>query len=189
MEQMLKFAEYVAESPFAPKGMTKPGSIVVAMQMGAEVGLTPMSSLQCIAVINGRPSIYGDTALALVRSSGLLEEYTEEIIRDTENPDNCGCRITLKRKGFGQAVEEFTVGDAKKAKLWGKAGPWSEYPKRMLKFRCRGFILRDHFGDVLKGMRTVEEARDIKEDVIDLEQKAGNLISSVAEEGGDDGKD
>jgi hypothetical protein len=30
----------------------------------------------------------------------------------------------------------------------------------MLKFRARGFLLRDVFGDVLKGLRTMEEVRD-----------------------------
>jgi predicted ATPase len=52
------------------------------------------------------------------------------------------------------------VADAKKAGLWGKTGPWSQYSKRMLQLRARGFALRDAFPDVLKGLVTAEEAQD-----------------------------
>ena len=180
IDEMLKFADYVSKSPFAPKGMEKVGDIVVSMQMGAELGLSPMASLQSIAVINGRPSVYGDTALALVRASGELEEYSEEMFKDPESAENSGCRITLKRKGFAPVTEEFTVKDAKQAGLWGKSGPWSQYPKRMLKFRCRGFILRDQFGDLLKGLRTSEEVFDMP-DVVDIKSESGSLVESVSE--------
>jgi hypothetical protein len=159
LEDAFRFANAVAASGFAPRGMEKPEAILVAIQLGAELGLTPMSALQNIAVINGRPAIYGDAALALVRSSGLLEVFREEEIGEA-GKDTQGVKVTAKRKGFDEASETFTVADAKLSKLWGKAGPWSDYPKRMLKFRARGFILRDLFGDVLKGLRTMEEVRD-----------------------------
>jgi hypothetical protein len=123
-----------------------------------------MSALQNIAVINGRPAIYGDAALALIRSSGLLEVFREEEIGEV-GKDTFGIKVTAKRIGFDEASETFTVGDAKASKLWGKNGPWTDYPKRMLKFRARGFILRDIFGDVLKGLRTLEEVRDIPSEV------------------------
>jgi hypothetical protein len=54
----------------------------------------------------------------------------------------------------------FSVSDAKRAGLWGKSGPWANYPERMLKYRARGFCLRDAFPDVLKGLITIEEAND-----------------------------
>ena len=159
LEDAFRFANAVAASGFAPRGMEKPEAILVAIQLGAELGLTPKSALQNIAVINGRPAIYGDAALALVRSSGLLEVFREEEIGEA-GKDTQGVKVTAKRKGFDEASETFTVADAKLAKLWAKSGPWTDYPKRMLKFRARGFILRDLFGDVLKGLRTLEEVRD-----------------------------
>ena len=87
------------------------------------------------------------------------------------------------RQGDQTAIETFTTGDAKRAKLWGKSGPWTDYPKRMLRFRARGYVLRDLFGDVLKGLRTVEEVRDIPAEPINvtpLEAKvAGGLSSQI----------
>jgi hypothetical protein len=68
------------------------------------------------------------------------------------------CRV--QRQGYEPAETAFSVADAKRANLWGKAGPWSQYPARMLKHRARSFALRDQFGDALRGLRTVEEVQD-----------------------------
>jgi hypothetical protein len=79
------------------------------------------------------------------------------------------------------------VADAKAAKLWGKSGPWTDYPRRMLKFRARGFVLRDVFGDVLKGLRTAEEVRDYPEErnITPLSEKvSGGLTMSITQGGG-----
>ena len=160
LDDMWRFSQCVVKSGFAPKGMEKPESVLIAVEMGYEVGLSPMAALQNTAVVNGRPTIYGDAALALVRGSGLLEFYEEKQV-GRKGGDDFGYCVTAKRKGDNSKyTETFTVADAKTAGLWGKPGPWTQYPARMLKFRARGFLLRDAFGDVLKGMRTYEEARD-----------------------------
>jgi hypothetical protein len=157
-EQLWRFATCIAKSPFAPKGMETPEAIVPAIQLGLEIGLSPMAALQNVAVINGRPGIYGDAALALVRASGLCESYTQK----TEGAgDTLAAVVTSQREGHEPLTHRFSVADAKKAGLWGKSGPWSQYPERMLLFRARGFNLRDNFGDVLKGLRTTEELSDI----------------------------
>lgn len=160
LEEAYRFAKAVVLSGWAPKGMEKPEAVLIALQHAAELGLPPMAGLQNLAVINGRPSIYGDAALALVRGSGKLESYKEEEV-GTQGKDDWGYRITVKRINEEPLSESFTVADAKTAQIWGKAGPWTQYPKRMLKFRARGFVLRDAFGDVLKGLRTAEEAMDM----------------------------
>jgi len=155
----MKFGEMVANSEFAPKDFRgKAGSCMLAIQCGAEIGLAPLQSLQSIAVVNGRPSVYGDAALAVVKASPVCEYVTESIEGDG---DQMAAVCTAKRRGYPQpTVVRFTVADAKKASLWGKAGPWTQYPKRMLQMRARGFALRDAFPDVLKGLVTAEEAQD-----------------------------
>jgi len=162
LDDAWRFANYVKASGLAPKSLQTPEAIVVALELGKEVGLAPMQSLQSIAVINGTPSIYGDAALALVRGSGLLEAYEESYEGEG---DDYACLITTKRKGMAPMRTSFSVRDAKAAGLWGKQGPWKQYPKRMLMFRSRGFNLRDNFGDVLKGLKSYEEVRDITVDV------------------------
>lgn len=174
LEGLWRFSKMVAASGFAPKGMSEAG-IAVAVQMGLEVGLSPMQALQSTAIINGRPGIYGDAAKALVEASGLIEDYdqwyevggkrTDRI--PTKLTDDVTCVVSSKRHGRRAIVTSFSVADAKAAGLWAKAGPWSQYPARMLMFRARGFNLRDNFGDVLKGMRTTEELGDMPPMVVD----------------------
>jgi hypothetical protein len=171
MEDAFRFAKAVSLSGFAPKGLEKPESIMIAVQHGAEIGLLPMQSLQSIAIINGRPGIYGDAALALVRASGLMASYSQKQI-GSKGKDDYGYEVTTTRKGNNPMSSSFTIAEAKTAQLWGKQGPWSQYPDRMLLFRARGFNLRDNFGDVLKGLRTVEELQDIK-------PEAGDIITTA----------
>jgi hypothetical protein len=154
-----RFWQMVAKTDFAPKDFKgKPEACLLAGQHGAELGLGPMQSLQCIAVINGRPSIWGDAALALVQSSLVCEFVWEEV---TGDGDAMVAQCQAKRRGYPKPTTvQFSVADAKKAGLWGKSGPWTQYPKRMLQLRARGFALRDAFPDVLKGLVTAEEAQD-----------------------------
>ena len=174
LDTMWRWATYVASSGLAPKGLDKAESIVVAIQMGLEVGLTPMAALQNIAVINGRPTIWGDAQLGIVRSTGELEVFSEyyEVKgqKTTRTPSEFTEDVTavcsIQRRGYAMQESTFSVADAKRAGLWGKAGPWSQYPARMLKFRARSFGLRDQFGDALRGLMSTEEAQDIK--VIDV---------------------
>lgn len=159
MGEAMQFAQMVAKSDFAPKDFKgKPESCLLAIQHGSEVGLSPMQSLQSIACINGRPSVWGDAALALVMGSPVCEFVRERVEGDG---DAMVAICEAKRRGYPEAnVTRFSVADAKKAGLWGKSGPWSQYPKRMLQLRARGFALRDAFPDVLKGLVTAEEAQD-----------------------------
>jgi hypothetical protein len=149
----------VATSDFAPKDFRgKPESCLLAIQHGAELGLSPMQSLQSIAVVNGRPSVYGDTALAVCKGSPVCEWVRETIEGEGEH---MVAVCQAKRRGDAQPVESrFGVAEAKKAGLWGKGGPWTQYPRRMLQMRARGFALRDAFPDVLRGLVTAEEAAD-----------------------------
>jgi hypothetical protein len=158
-DDAFRFSQMVAKSEFAPKDFKgKPESCLLAIQHGSEVGLSPMQSLQSIAVINGRPTIWGDAALALVHASPVCEWVYETLDGDG---DSMGAMCQCKRRGYEKpSVHVFTVADAKKAGLWGKSGPWTQYPKRMLQLRARGFALRDAFPDVLRGLVTAEEARD-----------------------------
>ena len=159
MDDAMRFATLVAASDFSPKDFRgKPESCLLAIQHGSEVGLSPMQSLQSIAVINGRPTIWGDAALALVQSSPVCEYVVEHLEGDG---DSLTAVCEAKRRGYPQStVVRFSLADAKRAGLAGKAGPWTQYPARMLQLRARGFALRNAFADALRGLITAEEAQD-----------------------------
>lgn len=153
-----RIAVAVTKAGMAPKGLESPEKAMVAIMHGMEVGLTPMAALQSIAVVNGRPTIWGDGAIGLVRGSGKCEWIKERLEGDG---DNMVAICEVKRKGEDDPIRaRFSVADAKKASLWGKAGPWQQYPKRMLAMRARAFALRDGFADILRGLGIAEEVQD-----------------------------
>ena len=161
--EAIQFSEMLANSNMVPKQyMGKPQDIMVCIQWGMEMGLAPMQALQNIAVINGKPSVYGDAMMALVQASPVCEGV-EESIEDEGTPNPVAVCVA-RRKGRAPVTVRFSVEDAKRAGLWGKQGPWQAYPKRMLQMRARGFALRDAYPDVLKGLISVEEAQDYPEE-------------------------
>jgi len=117
-----------------------------------------MQALQNIAVINGKPSIYGDALLAMVRADHRCRGVKEYLDGET-----AVCLITRSHNsGEVEEIErKFSVDDAKRAGLWGKQGPWKQYPQRMLQMRARSLAIRDGFPDVIKGLISVEEAQDM----------------------------
>lgn len=155
IDEAMRFADMLSKSALVPKDYQgNPANCVIAMQWGMEIGLQPLQAMQSIAVINGRPAIWGDAMIAIVRGSGLLESMREDI-------GEASCTCTVKRRGEAEVSRTYTMEDAKKAGLWGKQGPWTQHPKRMLQMRARAFTLRDVFPDVLRGVFVAEEAQDI----------------------------
>lgn len=155
LDEALKFADYMAKSDLVPKDFKeKPGNCLIAIQWGMELGLKPMQALQNIAVINGRPALWGDAVIALVRASPICEYVTESLEGNV-----AVCRV--KRRGEAEQVRTFSDDDAKAAGLLGKQGPWTQYRNRMKQMRARSYALRDVFPDVLKGIQIAEEVMDI----------------------------
>lgn len=153
-EEAYRFANLMASSDLVPKEFrNNPANVLLAVQLGHEVGLNPMQALQSIAVINGRPSMWGDAVLGLVHASGLLEVINESVDGDVGT-------CTVKRKGHEPLTRSFTMEEAKRAGLIERGTVWKSYPKRMLQMRARGFALRDAFPDVLKGLQVREEVED-----------------------------
>lgn len=157
IEEVFRLATAVAKSGLAPKGMTTPEQITVAILHGAELGLPPMQSIQRIAVVNGRPTLWGDAIPALLLGAGFK-------LREWMDGGTAHCEIT--RPNGDKAERMFSDADAKTAGLKGKPGPWTQYPDRMKQMRARGFCARDIAADVLGGMYLSEEVEDIDESAL-----------------------
>lgn len=160
LTEAMELAKLISDSDLAPKDYKgKPGNVLIAVQMGSEVGLSPMSAIQSIAVINGKPGLYGDVGKALLLRHGfIVEEDDVEIIRQTGMGR---CRIT--RPGHPPCERTFSLEAAKAAGLLNKSGPWSQYKERQMAWRAFWFAARDIAADVLKGLHGAEEIHDLPE--------------------------
>lgn len=156
IEEVFRLAKGIADSGLAPKDLNTSEKVMVAILTGLEIGLPPMFAIQKIAVINGRPTIWGDAVPALLWSRGFkLREWTDA--------ETAHCEVSRPE---GDKIERtFSLADAKKAGLAGKPGPWQQYPSRMLQMRARGFACRDGAADVLGGLYLREEIEEPMRDI------------------------
>ncbi len=189
-KELCLFADMMARSKSVPECYRgDPAAVIYAVQMGAELGLGPGQSIQSIANIEGNLRLWGDTPLAIVQASGKLEWISESnnfdpppAPKEPEAVENWKLLLStwkeppeaewfavciVQRKGEAEPkVQRYAYDDAVRAGLWarksnsGKAMPWTTSPKRLMKYRARGFLLRDVFPDVLKGIAIREEFGD-----------------------------
>jgi hypothetical protein len=177
-----KLAKLLCKTKLVPPGFESPDLCLIAILQGMEMGLQPLTALQRMALVEGKLTLWGDGALALVLKSGLCTSITEwmglgdQDELNSENSNSKGIKdrtfdpLMQKREDEWVAFCEvtrahwikpirrsFSVIDAKRADLWKKEGPWLDYPKRMLQMRARAFALRDAFADVLGGLYVREE--------------------------------
>lgn len=145
--------------------------VMLGLASAMEAGLPPLYGLRQIAIINGRPAMWGDAMMALVQSKKLLANQTvrevgpsfDPTLPPAQWPDEFGICVSLWRRGQTDPYTgTFTVADAKRAGLWmnGSKKPWIQYPKRMMTMRARAFPLRDGFADAIAGIAVREEVED-----------------------------
>lgn len=156
LNEAIEAANYFAKSLLVPEIYRgKPADIVVAWQYGQEVGLSPMAALRSVAVINGKPGLYGDGLLGVVMKSPLYVKHKEWFDSGTQT-----AHFQIWRRGIEEPfVATFSHADADAAGLLSK-DTYKKYERRMLQWRARGWGLRDGFADILAGMQSAEELMD-----------------------------
>lgn len=149
--------------------------ILAGILKSLEVGLPPQTGLGSILPLNGRFTIWGDGAVALVQRDRVITKQTARRIGPGFDPEleigawpiEYGWEVSYWRRHQDEPyVGRFTVRDAKRAGLWmnSKKQPWIQYPDRMLFNRARAFALRDGFADCLYGLGIREELLDAIKD-------------------------
>lgn len=163
-DEAWRCAQVLSASGMAPRDIDTPEKVMATIMAGAEIGMAPFQALQSFAVINGRPALWGDGMLGVVRARGV--KVSESMAGEG---DTMTASCTVTRPDTGEEVTRtFSVADAKAAKLWEKRGrdgretPWVTYPKRMLQMRARAWAIRDCCADMLRGLQMAEEAQDVE---------------------------
>lgn len=174
-DNALKMCEFITKSGVCPEAYrNKPADALIAIEMGHELGIKPIQSLQNIATINGKPSVWGDMLLAIAQNHPKFVSIKEE-------SDGKIATCTVVRRGMDPVVREFSIEDATKAGLLNRP-VWKTYPKRMLQMRARGFAIRDAFADALRGVSVAEEQEDLSYyDAIQDQQNKEYVVKNAGE--------
>lgn len=145
-----RLASQIADTPFVPEGMRgNPAAVTAAILTGREMGLPPMTSLQHIHVIKGKPGKSAEIMRGMVLAAG-------HEIRDVDVSDT---RVILEGRRRGEELWTrvgFTADQARKAKI-----DLGGYPEDKLYARATTRLCRRKFADVVGGIAaTIDELED-----------------------------
>ena len=157
-EEAMTIANMLAGSKLVPQQYQgHPEDVLIACSWGESLGLKPLSALNAIAVVNGRPQLFGDALKALIMKHGTIEE-------NWDNEQGIWT-MTAHRKGFPDVTWSYGYNDAiaaghvsynPQSNTFGlgarKSEAWVKYTKRLCQLKCRNFVIRDAFPDVIQGI-------------------------------------
>ena len=123
-----------------------------AVLQGITLGLDPLTALQQIYIVHGRPGMYSEMKVALLKAHG-HEVWTEDL-SDTR-------AVVCGRRAGTEYVERVTVSMAQaRTAGWTKNDTYAKTPQDMLYARAAGRVCDRVAPDVLMGIASVEEIRD-----------------------------
>lgn len=138
-------------------------NIVAAAMMGNDLGISTMQAMREIYVVHGRPASSALLKVALVRQSPICKYW-----RMVESTEVQATFETLREGDPSPTRLTYMLEDAKKAGLYPPSkgdSNWGKRPKLMLRRRCESELADEVYPDVVKGLRTEDEAAEMVRDM------------------------
>ena len=176
--RIAQMAENLAKSDLVPQNYhNNPGNCFLAINFANKLGMEPLTVMQNLYVVKGKPSWSGQFCMALIRANpGFCN--VRVVYTGTKGTDNRGCYVTALRTSDGSVVDgtEVTISMAK-AEGWISNPKWKNMPEQMLAYRAAAFFARVHCPEALLGIQTVEEVEDV--DATRATTQARNLTNAL----------
>lgn len=175
VDKLYKYSEILAGSTIIPahyRGQTS--DVFVAVQSAYRMNLDPMMVMQGTYILKGKLGMYTSFAISLANSSGILEGGIRYNIEGSGSDLKVTAFSNLKANG-----EEISYTISMKeamAEGWTSNAKYKTLPELMLRYRAATLLIRTHIPEVLNGMHTVEEIRDVEA------SKQSNKLKDVSSE-------
>lgn len=157
LEEAMKLATTFAPAQLLPTHLrNKPADVVITILFGRELGLSPMQAINHVHVIEGKPGLDAQMAVALVKRSQVCEYFIL-----VESSDQVATYETKRRGNPTPTRISFTIQDAQRAELTGKAN-WKRYPASMLRARASMQLARETYQDIIGGVHDLDELEDYR---------------------------
>lgn len=151
LSELREFAKTCAESGFF--GGVNPQQALVIAMAGRDLGFSYTQALRAFHVLKGKPTLSADGMVAACLARGVCEYF-----RPVEVTEQSATWET-RRVGCEPVRYTFTMADAERAGLLSDM--YRRHPKRMLSARCKAYLARDVYPEVLMGLVTEDEADEI----------------------------
>jgi len=159
-----RVAKMLSSSDLAPpqfKGNL--ANTLIALEIANRLGASPLSVMQNLHIIHGRPSWSAQFIIACLNSCGKFSPLRFEM---TGKDDALECRAVATDLSTGERIEgpAASIQMAKKEGWHSKAGSkWVTMPELMLRYRSATFFGRLYAPEILMGMSTSDELQDIQQ--------------------------
>jgi hypothetical protein len=160
-EHAQRVAKMFASSELVPNQYrNNVANCLVAMEIAHQCGISPMTVFQNLNVIHGKPSWSSTYVIASINASGKFKPIR---FRITGEGDDKTCVAWTTDQG-GEVLEgpPVSIRMAKAEGWFDKNGSkWKTMPELMMRYRAASFFGRLYAPEIMNGMQTEDEVRDI----------------------------
>lgn len=181
LEKAWKSAQFLAKTDIVPQTFKKPENCLIALDISNRTGMQPLTVMQNLYVVQGKPSWSGQMCIALINGCGRFTPLEFTFVGEI-GADSWGCYAHAKRLDNGKEYTSdiVTIGMAKKEGWYNKTGSkWQSMPVQMAMYRAGAFFGRVHCPDVLMGLPLADEMYDVYGS---KQQHKGDLTSMLDNE-------
>jgi hypothetical protein len=163
LSQAWRCAEFLASSALVPETYQRhPENALIALDLANRSGMSPLTVMQNLYIVKGKPAWAGQFAIALVNASRRFAKPLRPVFFGEEGTPSWGCYMeTYDLEGNKVVGSKITMQMAKDESWLDKSGSkWKTMPEQMLMYRAGAFFARVHCPDVLYGVQMAEEVKD-----------------------------
>ena len=164
MNMVYTQAKFYAASTIVPQQyQNNPSNCFIAIEMANRMGANPFQVMQSLNVIQGRPSWSSAFIIAAVNQSGRFKTQLNYKITGSWKEHTLACKAYATSID-GTLCESIEVNwQMAKDEGWldKKGSKWQTMPELMIRYRAAAFFGRQFCPDLLLGLMTTEETRDI----------------------------
>lgn len=164
-DQLMQKSAYWSKMTMIPATYQgKPENCFIALEFAHRYNVNPMTVMQNLDVIQGKPSWSSKFLTAVANECGRFSPIRYEM-SGNEGEDDWGCRAYMTEIATGEVLKgpKVTIKMAKDEGWHGKSGSkWKTMPELMLRYRSATFLIRTYAPELTMGLHTKDEREDIE---------------------------
>lgn len=179
LEAAQRIGNALCSSAMVPQHFRGPenmANVLYAIEMAKNVGLSVISVMQGLYMVQGKPSWSSQAMIAMVNGCGRFSALRFDLKGEGTN---LSCRAFATEKATGETLDgpEVTWAMAEAEGWTRKSGSkWRTMPALMIRYRAAAFWARLYVPEMLMGFMTAEEAEDIQVARVSTELDAASFL-------------
>lgn len=161
LDKLMEMSKMLAKSTIVPVAyQNREENVFIALDLANRMGISPMTVMQNLYLIQGKPSFSGSFISALINSSPLFSNV-ELVWVGEEGKSSRGAYVKAIDTRNNKEVKGATVTmDMADKEGWLKNPKWKSMPELMLSYRAYSFFGRVHGSELLNGIYSTSEVED-----------------------------